>query len=161
MKILDATASVRGMWFQKENPYTIFLDKRNETVRMKNGIGKGYRNLKINPDIQAAWQTLPFQSGCFDMVIFDPPHIIRNENIKQGSITLKYGVLYIRSWREELRLAFVELFRVLKHEGILILKWAETDMNKDEIVTLSGKKPLFGTTTGNKNNTYWLLFINS
>jgi len=159
MKILDATTSIKGMWYQPDNDYTVFMDQRYEDIRMKKGISNGYILLRIHPDIIAKWAHLPFKNNSFDMIVFDPPHIIRNEGIKNGSITLKYGILHHQSWREVLRSAFVELFRVLRPEGTLILKWAESDINKDEVLKLAAYTPMFGSVTGNKNNTNWICFI--
>ena len=67
MKILDATCGWREMWFNKNHPLATYLDKRE--------------NDKIHPDVVADWtKELPFNKDYFDMIVFDPPHIIQNSD---------------------------------------------------------------------------------
>lgn len=158
MRILDATASVKGMWYQKENPYTVFIDQRREQLIMPVTAGR-HDLIYINPDIIAKWQFLPFKNESFDMVVFDPPHIIRSSETKWAPICMKYGRFDTHSWKEELRVGFSELFRVLKPEHQLILKWDECSKKIEEVLNLTQYNPLFGTKTGQKNKTHWICFL--
>lgn len=160
MLILDATASARSIWYQKENPYTIFMDMRQGTFSTKtdNTSKQSVRLWKVYPDILAKWQYLPFKNNSFDMIVFDPPHIFRNEHTKISTMMIKYGNLN-QSWREEIRIGAAELFRALKPNGLFILKWSETDISINEILKLISYPPMFGTRTGQANNTHWITFI--
>ena len=65
MKILDATCGARGIWYQKNHPYVIFMDKRNGIYDSKtiNVNFKHRRRFNINPDVVADWtKKLPFPS---------------------------------------------------------------------------------------------------
>lgn len=77
--ILDVTCGDRTIWFQKNEPHTIYCDKRREeyegffgTVLNKQG-HKKRRHLVINPDILCDFTNLPFKDSSFQMVVFDPP----------------------------------------------------------------------------------------
>ncbi len=62
MKILDATASNRSIWYQKNNPFTVFLDKRcgKEYMVTENSNFDNNCVIRVFPDVQAIWQHLPF-----------------------------------------------------------------------------------------------------
>jgi hypothetical protein len=77
--ILDVTCGDRTIWFQKNEPHTIYCDKRREeyegffgTVLNKQG-HKKRRHLVIDPDILCDFTNLPFKDSSFQMVVFDPP----------------------------------------------------------------------------------------
>lgn len=54
---------------------------------------------------------------------------------------------------------FIECFRVLKPNGILIFKWSEVEIPLKEILNLCPNYPLFGNRSGKHNNTHWLCFM--
>jgi hypothetical protein len=58
MKILDATCGYRGIWFNKKQKDTIFIDIRPE----------------VNPDIVMDCTKTTFIDKEFDLIVFDPPH---------------------------------------------------------------------------------------
>jgi hypothetical protein len=70
----------------------------------------------------------------------------------------KYGVLG-QDWRDELRMGFLECFRVLASDGVLIFKWAEDQVKLREVLALTPETPLFGHPTGRKGITHWMVFI--
>ena len=79
--ILDVTCGDRTIWFQKQEPHTIYCDKRREefegdfgTILNKDG-KKKHRHLVIDPDVQCDFTQLPFEDESFQLVVFDPPHI--------------------------------------------------------------------------------------
>jgi 23S rRNA G2069 N7-methylase RlmK/C1962 C5-methylase RlmI len=117
------------------------------------------RIIRVHPDVVAEWQHTPFKDGTFDMVVFDPPQIIRSEKAKLSGMAVKYGIFYPDTWRQILREGMAELFRVLKSEGIFILKWSDSTVKVDEVLKLAPYKPMFGTRTGQSNNTHWICFI--
>lgn len=161
MRILDATAGSKTIWFEKNHPFVTFLDKRNEIInthnentKIKNG-----RIIKIKPDINAQWEYLPFKNESFDMIVFDPPHLIQKNKVKSTTIKARYGVFLTSEYKQILKTGIKELFRVLKPKGTFILKWAETDKPLEEILTFFPYEPMFGTRTGQANKNHWVVFI--
>ena len=132
----------------------MYLDKRSETIQADKRPGR--KPIEIAPDILADFTSLPFPDNTFYLVVFDPPHIERTE--AKGALTKYYGVL-TGDWREMLRNGFAECFRVLKPNGTLIFKWAESEYPVSEILKLTPEKPLFGNKSGKLNKTHWIAFI--
>jgi SAM-dependent methyltransferase len=150
-QVLDPCSGSRMMWFDKGDDRALFGDKRNETHTLCDG-----RALEISPDKIMDFTALPFADNTFRLVAFDPPHLI---NAGETSwLRAKYGVLS-ENWKDDLRLGFAECFRVLKPEGVLVFKWAETQIKVREILALTPHKPLFGHTTGRHGATHWMTFM--
>ena len=161
MKILDATCGERGIWFQKNHPFVTFMDKRYETV-LSNHKNQKKRKYKIHPDIISEWKNAPFPDNYFDMIIFDPPHLIINRDKPNlSTMDKQYGNLYKDNWRIELKLGIKKLFDILKQEGIFVLKWCENSVKVDEIIKLCPYPPLFGSNTKGRGHTanFWILFL--
>ena len=161
-KILDVTCGNRGMWFQKNEPHTVYCDKRREVHEGKHGNElrkdgqQSTRRLVIDPDIQCDFTALPFDDESFSLVVFDPPHI---DHASEASWDrAEYGCLE-GDWRTMLRDGFRECMRVLKPDGVLIFKWSETQFATREIINLFGQEPLFGHRSGKKMNTNWLCYM--
>lgn len=144
-------------WFDKENPVVVYMDKREVETELNDSSSKtGKRTLRISPDILADFTKMPFQSGSFKVVSFDPPHL---ESLGENSwMALKYGVLK-GNWRQMIKDGFDECFRVLEDYGVLIFKWNESEIKVSEILTLIPYKPLFGHTTGRQSKTIWMTFM--
>ena len=117
---------------------------------------------------------MPYPDESFTMVVFDPPHLLRNIGNSKfadiyGSLNpkasptgyqqIKYGALQNNNWRDMLRNGFSECFRVLKHGGFLIFKWNETDIKTSEILRLTKEKPIYGHISGKRSNTHWICFM--
>lgn len=155
MRILDPTCSVKGMWFDKNNPDVIYGDIRSEDIDINGDI------LSISPDAIMDFTFLPFPDGCFDMVVFDPPHL---KNLKNTAfMAKKYGMLF-PDWRATIKGGFEECFRVLRSEGTLIFKWS-TGTTKSryiplkDVLELTPQPPILGHKTGNNNQTRWITFV--
>lgn len=162
MKILDATAGARSIWYQKNLPFVEFIDKRKEKINtLKTGnklVCK--RTWNVNPDKIVDWtKKLPYDRDYFDLIVFDPPHKIKKETQKGCILHMKYGFLDPNTYRLDLKKGFKNLFRVLKKNGFFVLKWNEEEISLNEILKLIPYKPLFGTRTGQRNNTHWVLFM--
>jgi len=163
MKILDATAGYRGIWYQKNHPFVTFMDVRNGVIDNKTeGCKfKNRRRFKVFPDVISEWKNTPFPNDYFDMVIFDPPHLIVERGKKLPGLAIEYGCLFKDNYRQVLSEGIKKLFDVLKPEGIFILKWCENKEKIDEIIKLFPHPPLFGSNTKSKGNTanYWIVFL--
>lgn len=151
MKILDACCGSRMFWFDKTNPLVSFMDNRNYTDILCDG-----RKLEIKPDIIGDFRSIPYLDNTFNLVVFDPPHLLKVG--EKSWLAKKYGKLNQSTWREDLKQGFSECFRVLKPNGILVFKWNETDITVSEILKLTEQKPLIGHKSGKLNKTHWLLF---
>ena len=155
--VLDACCGSRMFWFNKRDPRGLFVDKRCETHTLPDISSKGgSRDLVVNPDCQADFTALPFESESFALVVFDPPHFQRNG--ASGWIAKKYGTLE-GDWREMLRQGFRECFRVLKQEGTLIFKWCDYEIPVSQILALTPERPLFGHKSGKQQRTHWITFL--
>ena len=128
------------MWFQRKYKDAVYLDKRRRKA----------------PDIVADFRKLPFRDGVFDLVLFDPPHTDPGKAImaeKFGNVNhFSLGGLYH---------AFRELFRVLRNNCFLVLKWGTHTYSLRQVLQYSPIKPLFGQRTRQRKNmceTYWVLF---
>jgi SAM-dependent methyltransferase len=156
-RILDVTCGSRSIWFQKNHPAAIYCDNRAETF--EGSFGKQYPRdcvLEINPDIVCDFRHLPFESNKFALVVFDPPHI---KDIKPTLWLAKhYGVL-TDGWEQMLHDGFSECMRVLRPDGVLILKWSDISITTRKLINAIGQEPLFGHRSGKKMNTHWLTFM--
>lgn len=91
--VLDATCGSRMIWFDKENPIALYVDRRElvDEAIWKSGNGKGVRRCDIKPDVKADFTNLPFGDCEFWNVVFDPPHLI---HISESAwMCKKYGRL--------------------------------------------------------------------
>ena len=152
--ILDPCCGSRMMWFDKQDQRCLFGDLRSETHLLKDR--QYLRHLEIRPDVQLDFTALPFPDGQFKVVVLDPPHLVRAGS--KSWLVKKYGTLGA-DWREDLRRAFAECFRVLEIGGVLIFKWNEDQIKVPQILALTPHQPLFGHPTGRHGRTHWFTFI--
>lgn len=96
---------------------------------------------------------MPFEADTFDMVVFDPPHLIHADDYSW--LAKKYGKLD-ELWPEDIRQGFAECMRVLKPNGSLIFKWNEDQISLQEVLAAIGEQPLFGN---KRSKTHWLVFM--
>ena len=152
--VLDACCGSRMFWYDKKDCRAVFLDRRRETHVLDK---RPNRNpTVIDPDILGDFTALPFPDETFWHVIFDPPHTVTNSSA--GWKRTKYGNIG-DGWREMLRLGFAECFRVLKPNGTLIFKWAESSVPLGEILKLTPEKPMYGHKSGKQQQTHWCAFL--
>lgn len=156
--VLDVACGSRMFWFDRADKRALFVDNRQEMHPIDIGTPGtiGRSPIVVSPDIIADFTALPFRDESFSLVVFDPPHIERQE--ARGLLTRKYGILK-GNWRDMLRHGFSECFRVLKSEGTLIFKWAESDYPVSQILALTDVKPLFGHRSGKFSKTHWIVFM--
>jgi hypothetical protein len=149
--ILDACCGSRMFWFDKQNPYTIYADIRNEEHILCDD-----RKLEIHPDVEMDFTNIPYPDERFVLVILDPPHL---KKLGESSwMAKKYGILP-DNWQDLIKDGFNECMRVLKVNGVLIFKWNEHDIKINDIIEAIGRKPLFGHTTRKNSETVWMCFM--
>lgn len=147
-KVLDACCGSRMFWFDKENPDVTFMDCRQYYEELPTG-----HVINVNPDVVADFRDMPFEDNEFDLVVFDPPHLIHaGEN---SWLAKKYGKLD-ELWSEDIRQGFAECMRVLRPSGTLIFKWNEEQIPLSDVLEAIGEQPLFGN---KRSKTHWLVFM--
>lgn len=147
-RILDACCGSRMFWFDKNNSDVTFMDCRQYYEELPTG-----HVVNVDPDIVADFRDMPFEDDVFDMVVFDPPHLI---NVGESSwLAKKYGRLD-ELWPEDIRQGFAECMRVLRPAGTLIFKWNEDQVPLSEVLEAIGEQPLFGN---KRSKTHWLVFM--
>lgn len=155
--ILDACCGSRMFWFDRQDPRAVFLDNRHETHELADSSSTGgKRTLIIEPDLVGDFTSIPFPGARFSLVIFDPPHLVRNG--KSGWLAKKYGKLGA-DWREDIRKGFVECFRVLSPGGTLIFKWNENDIPVSQVLALTPEIPVIGNRCGKSAKSHWIVYV--
>lgn len=155
--ILDCTCGSRSIWFEKNEPHTLYCDRRQEHFEGDFGTVKAHRTIHIEPDMIADFTNLPFNDNTFHMVVFDPPHIIGHND---GWLNKRYGDYSTKEEAlESVSKGIAECMRVLKPNGTLIFKWADLSVSTAEILKRIDYKPLFGHRSGKKSNTHWMCFM--
>lgn len=150
-RILDPCCGSRMFWLDRKNPDVVFGDIRTHEETLCDG-----RKLVVSPDVKLDFTNLPFESGHFHLVVFDPPHL--HTAGPKSWLAAKYGKLS-ENWQDDIRNGFSECFRVLHADGTLIFKWNETQIKVKEVLALTEIKPLFGHISGRKGLTHWLVFM--
>ena len=148
MKILDACCGGKMFWYEKDLDFVTFQDVRAGVKEYSGG-----RKIRIEPNHIGNVTDMDFEDKTFDLVIFDPPHMIRAG--ETSWLNIKYGKLP-EDWETFFKNAFLEIFRVLKENGILIFKWNETQLKFNDVIKHSLYKPLFGDKRG---STKWTVFV--
>lgn len=148
-KVLDVCCGSRMFWFDKNNPNVTFMDIREFEDTLCDG-----RKLKVKPDIIGDFRNIPFNNNEFDLVVFDPPHLVKAGD--SSWLAKKYGKLNPDTWKDDLSKGFDECMRVLRVNGTLIFKWNEEQIKLKDVLSCFSKKPLFGN---KRAKTHWLTFI--
>jgi len=166
--ILDATASNRTMWRTKNCEHIIYIDVE---TRLKN-----------KPTIFCDNTKTPFKSQSFDTIFYDPPHLwetdpeprpvfpreIKEWNKDDPLISYTYFGWNRYHTRGELvthlHKAAKELYRILKDDGLLWLKWCEVNIQLDNVLGIFGDfaelMRIYSTNplqTLGESQTYWLI----
>ncbi len=144
MKILDLSAGRRAIWYDKDNPLAIFIDKRAE----------------VNPTFVADSTALPAIIGDgFDLVVFDPPHMNCG---KKSNMSKVYGYHTTAEILETIKGTAIEAHRVTRTNALMALKWNDHDISLKRVFDLMPQwEPLFGHLTkdgpGSSSKTYWAM----
>jgi len=153
--ILDACCGGRQFWFDKNNKSVLYADCRVMQPKIV-GSGKDARIRKCLPEKVMDFRNMDIGDNTFLLVVFDPPHLFLGEN---SFLAQSYGRLDKKTWKEDIKKGFLECFRVLKENGILVFKWNECDIPLKEILKLTEYKPLFGHPSGKAQKTHWVCFM--
>lgn len=84
--ILDVCCGSKMFYFNKNNPLVHFNDIRKLEEPLCDG-----RMLKIEPNTQWDFRHLPVSDNTYDMVVFDPPHLVKVGD--KSWLAKKYGKL--------------------------------------------------------------------
>lgn len=148
-EILDACCGGRHWWWDKHHPLALYMDSRCElpgTIAVR-------PNWEVCPDVMGDFREMPFKDEAFRLVLFDPPHNIR-DNV-QGYIGTKYGALPADSEQDTLRRGFSECWRVLAPGGTLVFKWAGALKRVEPHFPMT---PIVGTRSPRGGQTRWFVF---
>lgn len=137
MKILDVCCGSRMFWYDKQEEHTTYMDIRRHHEELKTG-----HVIDVDPDVQADFRSIPFDDNTFDLVVFDPPHLIHAG--PNSWLAKKYGKLDKESWPEDLKRGFDECRRVLKPTGTWMFKWNEDQIKFRDVIKAIGQRPIFG-----------------
>ena len=155
--VLDPCCGSRMFWFDSQDERTVFGDIRRESHTLADSSSKGgSRQLTVAPDEMIDFRNLPYGDNHFHLVVFDPPHLVKNG--RTGWLAKKYGKLG-DSWQSDISAGFRECFRVLRPFGTLVFKWNEQDIRVSEILALTPHKPLFGNRSGKRSQSHWIVFM--
>lgn len=155
--ILDATCGSRQIWFQKNEPHTLYCDKRRVHFESDYGSIKAHRTIDVKPDIECDFTDLHFPDNTFNLVVLDPPHLIGGDEswLKKCFSFYDSKEIAVKNVSDGIK----ECMRVLKPGGVLIFKWCELHVSSREIIDACGIEPLFGHRSGKKSNTHWMCFM--
>jgi SAM-dependent methyltransferase len=117
-EILDACCGGRMWWWDKAHPLAVYMDNREVPA----GTCSNNRAWRCDPDIVGDFRAMPFEHESFQLVVFDPPHIVREK--PSGNVATQYGALQRDCEQNDLHQGFAECWRVLAPGGTLVFKWA-------------------------------------
>lgn len=113
-RILDATVNAGRFWAGSRRPVVgLDLDPR-------------YR-----PDVCADHTRMPFGDDCFDVVVYDPPHVPNQGRDRAKDFTTRFGLVLKASPAQGYNFSHLyppfvrEAYRVLRPEGVLFCKVAD------------------------------------
>jgi hypothetical protein len=141
-RILDLTAGNRAIWFNKNHPEAVYLDKRKT----------------VKPTIVCNTRKIPKSAGSgYDLVVYDPPHMNCGPNSNMSKV---YGHHTTKEILRDIGLTSKEAHRVTRPGALMALKWNTHDIRLSRVFDLLLHwEPLFGhlTKDGPGSQTYWVM----
>ena len=143
LRQLDVTMGQKGMQAELQRRFGVDGGYINTDLRRTTSNGS-------HPHILADFQKLPFRSGIFQRILFDPPFLVDHRSLsghdyrarnfahytvpimkgEAAYIGRQYGLWVSRTHlRKELFAAFTELRRILAPTGQIIFKWTNSDQS--------------------------------
>lgn len=142
MRILDLSAGNRAVWFDKNHPLAIYLDKRES----------------VKPTIVCDTTAIPKEVGDgFNLIVFDPPHKNCGPN---SNMSKSYGHHTTAEILRTIEGSGKEAHRVSAENALMALKWNTGDIKLERVFKLLPQwEPLFGhlTKDGPRSQTYWVM----
>lgn len=71
--VLDACCGGKMFYFDKNDDRVLFQDIRDIETTLCDG-----RTFSVHPDVCADFTNMPYPDASFSLVVFDPPHLLRN-----------------------------------------------------------------------------------
>jgi SAM-dependent methyltransferase len=131
----DAALLERMLSFYPRRPPELILDATVNAGRFWRGSRRPVVGLDIDPSHRPAVvgdnTAMPFADGCFDAVVYDPPHVPNQGKDQRKDFNTRFGLVLKANARLGYNLTHLyppflaEAFRVLKPEGILLCKIAD------------------------------------
>ena len=114
---------------------------------------------EVSPAVVADTAALPFMENAFDLVVWDPPHVVNGPESRMAEY---YGAQRAEDIRRMIKGTAVELYRVTTEDAVLALKWNDHDVKLERILKLmEGWDPLFGQRVASRmkhrSSTYWVM----
>lgn len=142
MKILDLSSGNRAIWFNKQNPDTLYLDIR----------------AGVNPDMVVDTRKIPDTVGDgYSLLVFDPPHMNCGPN---SHMSKRYGHHTTKEIFSIIEGTSKEAHRISTNDALMALKWNDHDIKLKRVFDLMPQWcPLFGhlTKDGPGSKTYWVM----
>jgi hypothetical protein len=113
-RILDATMNAGRFWIGSRRP-VVGLDI----------------NPTFDPHVVADNRQMPFKDGCFDVVVYDPPHVPNQGRDRSKDFNTRFGLVLKSSAENDYNFTHLyppfarEAHRVLRPEGVLFCKIAD------------------------------------
>lgn len=148
VRILDVCCGSKMFWWDKNEPHTTYMDIREEKFELHG------KKINVQPDIISDFRDIPFEDNTFNLVVFDPPHLLWAG--KNSIMKAQYGQLDKDTWKEDISRGFDECMRVLKVGGTLIFKWSDVQVNVGKVLEAIPYVPLVGQKRG---TTHWMVFM--
>lgn len=141
--ILDLTAGNRAIWFNKNHPRALYLDKRK----------------KVKPCIVCDTKKIPKKAGSgYKLLVYDPPHMNTGPNSNMSRV---YGHHTTKQILKDIEGTAKEAHRVSGSGALMAFKWNTHDISLRRVFNLMEKywEPLFGhlTKDGPGSQTYWVM----
>lgn len=142
MRILDLSAGNRAIWYNKQHPLAMYLDKR----------------AGVKPTIVCNTNQLPEEVGDgYNLICWDPPHLNCGKNSNMSRV---YGHHTTAEILETLEKTGAEAHRVAAPNALMAFKWNTHDIKLERVFKLLPNwEPLFGhlTKDGPRSQTYWVM----
>ncbi|MBX6314423.1 MAG: hypothetical protein IRY99_16140 [Isosphaeraceae bacterium] len=131
----DSELIERMLAFYPRRPPQIILDATVNAGRFWRGSQRKVIGLDIDgrhrPAIIGDHTRMPFQDHCFDVVVYDPPHIPNQGRDRRKDFNRRFGLMLKANARRGYNFSHLyppfvtEAYRVLRPEGLLLCKVAD------------------------------------